>query len=307
VKTVVYDKTGTLTTGDMKLEKVFVKDGGEPVELLQTLYLCEYTSSHPFSRAIKSAFDGDYDSKKVNAYSEYPGKGVLLEYGGDRLIAGSEAFLREFGFVDLIRPDALSLVHAAKNDYYLGCVTFSDELKPGIKDALSSLRKQGVNSNVMLSGDRQAKAEKVSRELGLDHFYAELLPGQKLAKLEEIIHSAEGKVAFVGDGMNDAPSLARADVGIAMGGIGNQASVETADVVLLNDKPGQLSGLFRIARATGAVVRQNIAIVLGVKVLVMVLGVGGISGLWEAIIADVGVTLLVIFNSLRMLRSQRGA
>ncbi|HQP26474.1 MAG TPA: HAD-IC family P-type ATPase, partial [Candidatus Syntrophosphaera sp.] len=166
---------------------------------------------------------------------------------------------------------------------------------------------QGVERAIMLSGDRREKADKVSRETGLDEFHAELLPSHKLERLEEIMAREQGKTAFVGDGMNDAPALARADAGIAMGAIGNQASVETADIVLLNDKPEQLAAAFSISRRTGMLVAQNIAIALGVKALVMVLGVGGISGLWEAIIADVGVTLIVIFNSLRLLRSERRA
>lgn len=307
VKTVVFDKTGTLTTGDMKVEKVYVREGGEPLELLDTLWLCEHSSSHPFSKAIQSAYEGEYDPQQVNAYSEYPGRGVLLQYGHDRLIAGSEAFLKEHGFTDFIQPGVHSTVHAVKNDLYLGCVTFSDTIRSGLKDTLAKLKNQGVEHTVMLSGDRREKAEMVSREIGLDEFHAELLPAQKLESLEKIMSSHAGKTAFVGDGMNDAPALARADVGIAMGGIGNQASVETADIVLLNDKPEQLSAAFSMARRTGNLVKQNIAIALGVKTLVMILGVGGISGLWEAVIADVGVTLVVIFNSLRLLRGERRA
>ena len=306
VRTIVFDKTGTLTTGDLQIEKVIATDGTLPTELLETLYRCEYTSNHPYAKAVKSSLSADYDSKLVNAYSEYPGRGVLLLYGNERLIAGSAGFMREHGFVDLIDTQGQSAVHAARDDRYLGCVTFGDELKSDLKPALESLRGLGIERMLMLSGDRVNKAAQVSAELALDGYYAELLPEQKLGILEEIISESPHGVAFVGDGMNDAPSLARADVGIAMGGIGNDASVETADVVLLNDKPGQLTELLRVSRQTGRVVAQNIALALGIKVLVMALGVGGVSGLWEAIIADVGVTLLVIFNSLRMLRAQRG-
>lgn len=304
VDTVVFDKTGTLTTGELRLEKILVKGEHSPDELLEALYRCEFTSSHPFAAAIKTAYTGLYEAKEVAAYSEYSGQGVLLQYGSDRLIAGSAAFLGSYGFLDLIAAEGSSAVHAAKNDLYLGCVTFSDELKPGIAEALAALKEQGVKRNIMLSGDKLQKAESVSRELGLDGFFAELLPGQKLAKLEEIMRGGQGRTAFVGDGMNDAPALARADVGIAMGKIGNQVSVESADVVLLNDHPKQLAELFQISRATGRTVVQNVALALGVKVLVMALGLGGISGLWEAIIADVGVTLLVIFNSLRLTRQK---
>jgi len=305
VKTVVFDKTGTLTTGELKVEKVLVEDDAEPVELLHTIWLCEHNSSHPFARAIQNAYEGDYDPQKVNAYSEYPGKGVLLQYGTDRLIAGSADFLSEHGFVGLIDSGVHSTVHAAKNDLYLGCLTFSDAIKPGIQEALAQLRKQGVRQMVMLSGDRSAKAQQVGLETGMDEVQAELLPSQKLDSLEQIMAKHPGKTAFVGDGMNDAPALARADAGIAMGGIGNQSSVETAGIVLLNDKPEQLAAAFQLSRKTGILVLQNISFALGVKALVMVLGVSGISGLWEAVIADVGVTLLVIFNALRMLRSER--
>jgi len=183
--------------------------------------------------------------------------------------------------------------------------TFSDEIKSGIREVISALKTKGIERTVMLSGDRQAKAGLVSQSLGLDEFHAELLPSHKLEKLEQIMAATTGKVAYVGDGMNDAPTLARADVGLAMGSIGNQASIEAADIVLLNDQPRQLAAVFELSRRTGFVVAQNIVFALAVKALVMGLGISGISGLWEAIIADVGVTLLVVFNSLRMLRSER--
>jgi Zn2+/Cd2+-exporting ATPase len=304
VRTVLFDKTGTLTTGEMKLESVNASPGVNSEEMLQTLYLCEYTSSHPFAKAIKGAYTGTFESGKVDAYAEYPGKGVLLQYSGDRLIVGSGEFLREQGYVGLLDPEAQSVVHAVKNDIYLGCVTFSDEIKAGMKVTLHALKKSGVQRNIMLSGDKHSKAGQVSKELGLDGYVAELVPEQKLQILEEETASGRGKVAFVGDGMNDAPSLNRADVGIAMGGIGNQASIESADIVLLNDKPEQLTEAFNIARQTGSVVVQNIVLALGIKILVMTLGVAGLGNLWEAVIADVGVTLLVVFNSLRMLRGQ---
>lgn len=301
----VFDKTGTLTTGDLRIEQVYPAHGADPEELQRTLYLCEYTSTHPFARAVREAFPGNYESRLVTAYSEYAGQGVKIEYASDRLLAGSEAFLREYGYFDLQCPGGLSLVHAVKNDVYLGCVAFSDNVRPGLQEALAELREYGVRRLVLLSGDRAAKTEKISRELGLDSFEAELLPQHKLERLEAIMSESEGNVAFVGDGMNDAPSLARADVGIAMGGIGNQASVESADIVLLNDRPEQLTGAFRIARRTARAVTQNIALALGTKIMVMALGAAGLSGLWEAIIADVGVTLLVIINSLRILRLPR--
>ncbi|MDP3115439.1 MAG: heavy metal translocating P-type ATPase [Candidatus Cloacimonadaceae bacterium] len=307
VRTVVFDKTGTLTTGELKIDKLLILDESNPEELIDTLYRAEYTSSHPFALAIKSAYSAEYSPALVNAYSEYSGKGILLQYDSDLLIAGSEAYIREYGFVNVIDTGAASAVHAVKNNVYLGCITFTDEVKRGMKEVIQSLRGRGITHFAMLSGDRHQKAEIVSREVGLDAFYAELLPSQKLEKLEQIMRSKPGKLAYVGDGMNDAPTLARADVGIAMGKIGNQASIESADVVLLNDRPEQLAGAFTLADATNRTVIQNIVFALGVKASVMALGISGISGLWEAIIADVGVTLLVVFNSMRMMKAKRHA
>jgi Cd2+/Zn2+-exporting ATPase len=193
----------------------------------------------------------------------------------------------------------MSAVHAVKNDIYLGCMSFTDELRPGMKAALSDLRGRGVNKMIMLSGDREAKAQALSEELGLDAWAAELLPHQKIEQLEAAMAGSTGLTAYVGEGMNDAPALARADLGIAMGQIGNPASIETADVVLLHDRPAQLVEAFKQAHETHRTVSQNIILALGIKTLVMVLGVSGISGLWEAIIADVGVTLLAVLNATR--------
>ena len=307
VRTIVFDKTGTLTTGEMQIEKVYVNGDFDPEMLLEILWLCEYNSSHPFARAIKNTYQGKFNSQQVKAYSEFPGKGIIIIYGKDRLIAGSEDFLTNMGFLDLVHPPSQSVVHLAKNSFYLGCITFSDEVKSGMKETIANLKKRWIRKTIMLSGDRTPKAEKVAKELGIDEFYAELLPDQKLAKLEEIIKTSDGKTAFVGDGLNDAPALARADVGIAMGGIGNQASIESADIVLLNDRPQQLVEAFNISYKVGNMVTQNIIIALGIKVLIMLLGLLRIAGLWEAVLGDVGVTILVIFNSLRLLRYKSNA
>ncbi|HNQ43487.1 MAG TPA: HAD-IC family P-type ATPase, partial [Candidatus Cloacimonadota bacterium] len=188
-----------------------------------------------------------------------------------------------------------------------GCACFSDEIRSGFKQTIKHLRTFGLKHLTMLSGDRQAKAEQVATHLDLDSFKAELLPEDKLFHLGEIMRQQPGLVAFCGDGLNDAPVLARADIGIAMGTIGAEASIETADIVLLNDRPEQLTTAFKFSQATARIVWQNITLALGIKILVMILGVSGISGLWEAILADVGVTLLVVFNSLRLLRIKSDA
>jgi len=298
----VFDKTGTLTTGELRLDKIITKDDLDPEELETALYYCEYTSNHPFALAVKKSISRQFDAGLLSSFLEVPGKGITLAYDGVDYSAGSENFFRDLGYLDLVDCGASSCVHVAKNAIYLGAALFSDELKPGMKESLNSLRSYGVETMIMLSGDRDAKAAAVAKELALDGYYAELLPQQKLSKVEELLASGEGGLAFCGDGLNDAPVLARADVGIAMGNIGADASVESADVILLNDRPDQLAFAFRISRATNRVLWQNIILALGIKLLVMALGLSGISGLWEAIIADVGVTLLVILNSLRMLR-----
>ena len=302
IRTLVFDKTGTLTTGELRLDKIITKDDLDPAELETALYYCEYTSNHPFALAVKKSISRQFDTKHLSSFLEVPGKGITLSYDGADYSTGSEKFFHDLGYLDLVDCGTSSCVHVAKNSIYLGAALFSDELKPGMKESLNSLRGFGVKTMIMLSGDRDAKAAVVAKELTLDGYFAELLPQQKLSKVEDLLTSGEGGLAFCGDGLNDAPVLARADVGIAMGDMGADASVESADVILLNDRPDQLVSAFRISRATNRVLWQNIILALGIKLMVMALGLSGISGLWEAIIADVGVTLLVILNSLRMIR-----
>lgn len=306
VKTLIFDKTGTLTTGELRIAEIKTAPDIDQDELQLSTWLCEWTSSHPFAKAIKKAFSYKFEPSKVDAFSEFPGKGILLVYNKDRYLCGSEIFLQSFGFINLLDAGDYSVVHTVKNDIYLGCISFVDELKPGMKEVVKTLKQMGIKHLSVLSGDRIPKVEKVAKELDLDSFYASLTPESKLTKLEEIINSSKDKVAYCGDGLNDAPVLARADVGIAMGKIGAQASIETADVVLLNDKPEQLKSAFSISKQTNKIVWQNIFLALSIKMLVMILGVAGLAQLWEAVIADVGVTLLVIFNSLRIMKHPEG-
>ncbi|MDY0324950.1 MAG: heavy metal translocating P-type ATPase [Candidatus Cloacimonadaceae bacterium] len=304
IKSIVFDKTGTITTGKLSLTELLPTAESGEEELKQALWLCEYSSNHPFALAVKSALSYDFDHALLEYHKEYPGKGIKLSYAGKTYLAGNLEFISSFGIDAHLDTTAMSAVHVALDSRYLGAATFSDEIKDDMIESLAKLRAFGVKKLYMLSGDRKAKAENVAQELKLDGFKAELLPNEKLHALEEIMAEQGGLVAYSGDGMNDAPVLARADIGIAMGAIGAQASIESADIVLLNDKPEQLVQAFELSRRTNNTVWQNIILALGIKVIVMVLGVTGISGLWEAIIADVGVTLLVIFNSLRMIRSK---
>lgn len=303
-KTLVFDKTGTLTTGDLKLEKIITAADVTLEEIEQALYISEYTSNHPFAVAVKKALPFSFDSRLLKTFQELPGKGIVLNYNDIDYITGSERYFKELGYTHLIDSGDSSSVHIAKAGKYLGVALFSDEIKAGMSQIIDSLRKLGVSQISMLSGDRHAKASAVAQQLGLDDFYAELLPQQKLEQMELLLSQDEGTLAFCGDGLNDAPVLARADIGIAMGAIGAQASIESSDVILLNDRPEQLLQAFTLSRFTNRIVWQNISLALGIKILVMILGITGISGLWEAIIADVGVTLLVIFNSLRMIRNK---
>lgn len=302
IQTIVYDKTGTLTTGDLRLEKIITVGDTSAADFEAGLFICEYTSNHPYALAVKKELDLPFDTGKVESFTEIPGKGITIRYDGNDYTAGSEALFNELGYLNLIDAGTSSAVHLSINALYQGVALFSDEIKPLMPEVLSNLKDYGVKRQIMLSGDRRAKAEAVANELGLDAFYAELLPQDKLDKLEEVMAENPDTTCFVGDGLNDAPVLARADIGIAMGGIGAQATIESGDIILLNDKAEQLQKAFEISRQTNRIVWQNIGLALGIKILVMALGVSGISGLWEAIIADVGVSLMVIFNSLRLLK-----
>lgn len=302
VKSVVFDKTGTLTTGDLRLEKLYTSEGVAEDELKRALFESEYGSRHPFAIAVKNAMDYDFDLSKRSGYNELPGKGIAMEYSGKKYLAGSYDFIYNEGYTGLFDTAEFSAVHVVKDGVYLGAAAFGDDVKPRMADSLSHIRKLGVENMYLLSGDRDKKAASVAQELALDGYKAELLPQNKLTALEEIMQENTGLTAYTGDGMNDAPVLARSDIGIAMGGIGAQASIDSADIVLMNDKAEQLALAFELSRKTNTKIWQNISLALGIKILVMVLGVAGVSGLWEAIIADVGVTLLVIFNSLRLSR-----
>nr|MDK2850604.1 Zn2+/Cd2+-exporting ATPase [Candidatus Cloacimonadota bacterium] len=304
VESMVFDKTGTLTTGNLKLEALLPSEGVAEAELAEALWLAEYNSRHPFAQAVKAALSGKHDSSLQGNYSEISGSGIRMEYAGKSYIAGSERFFKEQGYDNLVDCSDNSSVHVAVDGKYLGAAIFKDEIKPSMKQNLKSLRNLGIKTMYMLSGDRSEKVKTVAKDLGLDGYEAELLPGQKLKSLEKIMKNGQ-YTAYIGDGMNDAPVLTRADIGIAMGAIGAQVSIDTADIVLLNDHPEQLVQAYKLSCATNRKVKQNISLALGIKILVMVLGVAGISGLWEAIIADVGVTLLVIFNSLQLSRVDR--
>ena len=298
-KTFVFDKTGTLTTGKLKpISSHPVASSSDP-ELWETIYRCEYSSNHPLAQAVKDHATYAYDPALISEFNEFPGLGIKMVYAGDSYLAGSAFLLERFGFIpakDIVQTS----IHAVKNDIYLGYVCFADELRPGMLEAIDSLKHQGITHTVMLTGDKRQKAETIAQELGLDRYYAELLPEQKVESVEKLLQERKGILCYAGDGLNDAPVLARADIGIAMGGLGSAASIESADIVLMNDKPEQLVKALELSRLSYCFVVQNLVLALGIKTLVMTLGVAGIGTLWEAVIADVGVTVLAVLNSLRM-------
>ena len=308
VKTIVFDKTGTLTKGEFKVSRVFPNTaaGFSAGELLRLAAHAESLSNHPIARSIANAYGGEIETEKVSLAKETAGRGVAVHYDGKNRAAGNCLLLDELGVEYTSREDAGTVVHVACDGTYAGCIVISDEIKNEAKEALSEMRSAGIRKLVMLSGDRVKAAESVAGTLGIDEFRAQLLPVDKVSEVEKLISEEKnGKVAFVGDGINDAPVLMRADVGIAMGSLGSDAAIEAADVVLMDDDIRKISSVIRISRKTMRIVRENITFALAVKFLVLILGAIGVANMWEAVFGDVGVTVLAIFNSMRAMKSGR--
>jgi Cd2+/Zn2+-exporting ATPase len=305
VGTVVFDKTGTLTKGVFNVTRAVPAAGRSEAELLFYAAHAESHSSHPIAVSVRRAYGEEIDAEKISEYEEIAGQGVKARVGGDAVLAGSDRLLDAAGvFPCREKPsDPGTIVYLAVNGVFAGYLVISDELKPDSARAVSGLREIGVARTVMLTGDSKAVGEKVGKEAGIDAVYAELLPHQKVERLEELEkNNAKGKVVFVGDGINDAPVLARSDIGVAMGGVGSDAAIEAADVVLMTDEPSKIVDAVRIAKKTRAIVWQNIAFSLGVKGAILVLGALGMATMWEAVFGDVGVTLIAVLNSMRAMR-----
>lgn len=306
VDTVVFDKTGTLTKGVFKVTKLIPVSPISDTELLEYAAHAESYSNHPIALSIQKAYGKNMDKSKISNYNEIPGHGIKVTVKGKAVLAGNGKLMQREGIVFEEVQSLGTAVYLAVNGYYAGAVVISDEIKDDSKNAIAELRNVGVKKLVMLTGDIQAVGEKIGRDLGLDEVYAELLPDQKVEKLEmlEWKKTTKGKLVFVGDGVNDAPVLAQADVGVAMGGVGSDAAIEAADVVLMTDEPSKLVAAIRIARRTRNIVWQNIVFALGVKSIVLILGAGGIATMWEAVFADVGVALLAVLNAMRVMKSK---
>ena len=299
--TVVFDKTGTLTKGTFTVTSI------NPVKNITTDYLlkvsayAENYSNHPIASSIKNAFAEKIDKDLINNVEEIAGNGVKATVNGKEILAGNCKLMKMFNIAYIETENIGASIYIAENGKFIGSITISDELKSDSKLAIEKLNKK-VKQTVMLTGDSKTPAEYVAKELGIKNVYSELLPSQKVEKLEELIETKKGSVIFVGDGINDAPVLTRADVGIAMGGLGSDSAIEASDVVIMTDEPSKVSKVISIAHKTMTIVKENIAFALGIKALFLILGAFGFVTMWGAVFADVGVTLIAVINSLRALK-----
>ncbi|MEH2092843.1 heavy metal translocating P-type ATPase [Nostoc sp.] len=304
VNTVVFDKTGTLTQGVFKVVEIVPKNGYNEPELLQLAAKVESHSNHPIAQSILKAYGGKIDDSEVRDYEEIAGYGIKAKIENRVAIAGSDRLLhRENIAHDNCQLEG-TVVHLAVDNIYAGYIVIADELKEDARQAIQALKRMGVERTVMLTGDNQAIASRIAEQLGIDAYEAELLPEAKVNAIEKLLSTAgkHGKVAFVGDGINDAPVIARADVGMAMGGLGSDAAIETADIVIMTDAPSKVAEAIQIARKTRTIVWQNIIFALAIKAVFIGLGIFGIATMWEAVFADVGVALLAIFNATRVMK-----
>ena len=303
---VVFDKTGTLTKGVFNVTAIH-PDKISEAELLELAAYAESYSDHPISRSIREAYGEDIDQNRVGAVEELAGRGVRAVIDGKTVCVGNSKLMDELGAKWHPCHHVGTTVHVEVDGLYAGHLVISDEVKPDAAEAIRKLKELGVKKTVMLTGDAQAVGERVGAELGLDEVHAQLLPADKVERVEALLKkkSDKGALVFVGDGINDAPVLSRADVGVAMGGMGSDAAIEAADVVFMDDKPSKLADAIRIARKTRAIVRQNVVFALAVKLLVMVLGAFGVANMWEAVFADVGVSVIAILNAMRALRAPK--
>ena len=296
--TVVFDKTGTLTKGSFFVTKIHPVGMSED-ELMEVTAAAESFSDHPISLSLKKACKAQLDTGRVSDTEELSGRGVKAVVDGKIVFAGNARLMEEVG-CEYIDCDSFgTVIHTSVDGKYAGYIIISDKIKDDSKSAIAALKSAGIKNTVILSGDKKAVAKKIGEELGIDTVYSELLPSDKVEKLSEIIDKSLGSVIFVGDGINDAPSLSRADVGIAMGALGSDAAIEAADIVLMDDKPSKIPLTLKIAEKTKNIVRQNIIFAIAVKILVLILSALGMSNMWQAVFADVGVSVIAIINAMR--------
>lgn len=317
--TVVSDKTGTLTEGNFRVSEVLPAPGVEKAELLRMAALAEGMSTHPIAKSIRDAYAAEVPGTEINTALvtdtvNVSGQGLIATHEGRRIFVGNAKLMQAYGIdFDEATNVAATVSYVAEDNRFLGAILIRDQLKPEAKDAIAEMKREGVQNVVMLTGDRKAVGEAVGQELGLDHVYTDLLPQDKVEKVEELLAELDrhgrqqdkAELAFIGDGINDAPVLARADVGIAMGSMGSDAAIEAADVVIMDDDLARIPIVIRIARRTVAISTQNIVFALFVKILILVLTAFGLTNMWIAVFGDVGVAVLCILNSMRLLTIKR--
>ena len=303
---VVFDKTGTLTEGVFEVQKVKAIDISVE-ELLKLTAYAENYSNHPISLSVKKAYNKEIDEKQIVKTQELSGRGIVATIGKKEILVGNEKLMKEKQINFEKCDDIGTILYVAIDKKYAGYILISDRIKEDSVKAISNLKKNNVKQTVMLTGDRKDVGERVAKQLGIDKVYTELLPDGKVEKVEELLKkkSEKGKLAFVGDGINDAPVLAISDIGIAMGGLGSDAAIEAADVVLMTDEPSKIVNAIQLSKKTMRIVKENIIFAIFTKVLVLILSAFGISTMWEAVFADVGVSILAIINALRVLRVKR--
>jgi len=303
VKTVVFDKTGTLTKGEFIVSEVVTSNGFTKEEILEYAAYAETNSNHPVAKSISDAFGKDTDSKRIKQVDEISGHGIKAVIDGKTVLAGNDKLLHKENIEHPVCNVEGTVVHVAIDKVYMGYIIISDTLKDDAIEAIEKLKAKNIQT-VMLTGDNQFAAAAFAKKLGIDKYFYELLPEDKVKHIETLMEESKGgKVAFVGDGINDAPVIARADIGIAMGALGSDAAIETADVVLMTDSPSKVSIAIDVAKRTRKIVWQNILFAMGVKLIFIVLGVFGIATMWEAVFGDMGVALIAVFNAIRILKN----
>lgn len=303
VRTMVFDKTGTLTKGQFSVSDIEPASGYSKEELLQKASLAESFSTHPVAVSLRQSCTEDLDTSRVSDVIDFSGEGVCAKVDGENVYVGNEKLMRRAGVI----PDAISkigtIVYVACDGKYMGCIVVSDSIKSQSKEAIAQLKSLGVRRTVMLTGDKDEVAGEVALNLKIDEYHAALLPVDKVERVKQMKNDdPDGVLAFAGDGINDAPVLKLADIGFAMGGVGSDAAIEASDIVLMDDNPLKIACAIKIARKTMRIVKQNIVFAIGVKVLFLILGALGVANMWEAVFADVGVTVIAILNSLRAMR-----
>ena len=303
----VMDKTGTLTKGNFAVSRIVpaVEEKGAEEKLLELTACAESGSNHPISRSLLQAYGKEIDRSRISDLEDLAGFGVIAIIDGKKIVAGNLRHMEQNGISCVQAQEVGTVVYTACDGKYLGYIVIADEIRADAKEAVQKLKMCGITETVMLTGDRKETAEAVAKEIGIERVYAELLPGDKVDKMEELLQkkSAGGKLVFVGDGMNDAPVLARSDIGIAMGGLGSDAAIEAADIVIMTDEPSKIARAIEISRRTLTIVKQNTVFAIGVKVLILILAACGVASMWAAVFGDVGVAVIAILNAMRALKA----